>query len=68
MADAWGGAWGSSWGSAWGAGVVIILNVAPIVGRVLVYPALQGDVSIDPLIDDARVVVYPALDGTVRRP
>lgn len=48
-------------------GAPVVVNIAPIIGRVLIYPALEGAVTIDPLVDDARVVVYPAIIGDVGR-
>lgn len=51
-------------GGTTGAGPVIV-NIAPIVGRMLVYPAVEGEVSIDPAVDDTRMFVYPAIVGDV---
>ena len=66
MASSWGNSWGSSWGDSWGVvGAIVVQSIAPIVGRMLIYPALEGEASIKSSVDDARVYVYPKIVGDV---
>lgn len=65
IAGAWGDSWGVSWGDAWGGASVVVQNIAPLIGRILIYPLLDGEITLGPALSDTRVYVYPAIIGDV---